>query len=288
MGRNKEVDMAIVLKHSMNALAAVKKIGIPQHQYDWLVSSGVSVKLTSEKFVFVYPANDPLAQVCEVPVTTAQLHALSTNKMHPSDKLKLGKALSAAIWKANAAKASEIAVAPSKADPLFGYDLATGEIMLEGTLGKLPPLDNLSSTLQIAPKKAPEAQKSCLWEPFDLAKLKTAPAVKLRDATKLYQPVSGSSAGSRYYVVAGNNDIRVAARLKGKALSVRIEGPNFVNAKKAIAGVGFQVNEASAYASMHLNVEDDVLAAKTVGALLMGLGVQFDTALPNVQTIRGA
>jgi hypothetical protein len=63
MGRNREVDMAIVLKHSMNALAAIKKIGIPQHQYDWLVSSGVSVKLTSEKFVFVYPTNDPLAQV---------------------------------------------------------------------------------------------------------------------------------------------------------------------------------------------------------------------------------
>ena len=40
------------------------------------------------------------------------------------------------------------------------------------------------------------------------------------------------------------------------------------------------------YASMHLQVEDDDLRRKTLGAVLMGLGLAFDTPLPNYAILK--
>ena len=40
------------------------------------------------------------------------------------------------------------------------------------------------------------------------------------------------------------------------------------------------------YASMHLQVVDPVIAAKALGAILLGLGVPMITPMPNLQLIK--
>jgi hypothetical protein len=127
-----------------------------------------------------------------------------------------------------------------------------------------------------------------LWPLFDLNKLKTAVTAKLRDASKMYQPVRGTSAGSRYFVVGGNPDLRIAARLQDGTLSIRIEGPAWKKHQSSLQGVGFDMHlDAKDYASVHLSVGDNmVLANKTLGAVLLGLGVQLETPLPNLKFIK--
>ena len=129
---------------------------------------------------------------------------------------------------------------------------------------------------------------SSKWGVFDLAKLNTAQVVKLRDAKQMYQPVKGSSTGSRYFLIAADDDVRVAARYHGSTLSIRIEGPNWKKYKATIAQAGFStVDDAKDYASVHLAVESEMLANKSLGAVLMGLGVQFETPLPALKVIAG-
>ena len=110
---------------------------------------------------------------------------------------------------------------------------------------------------------------------FDQKTMFTAPLTKLRDATLLYQPVSGTSGGSRYFMVAANQDLRIGARLHGGTLSVRIEGPGWKKHVNGIKAVGFEkVDKDQDYASLHLNVgADAMLANKTFGAILLGLGI---------------
>ena len=78
------------------------------------------------------------------------------------------------------------------------------------------------------------------WPVFDQKTMFTAPLTKLRDATQLYQPVSGTSGGSRYFMVAANQDLRIGARLHGGTLSVRIEGPGWKKHVTGIKAVGFE------------------------------------------------
>ena len=136
-------------------------------------------------------------------------------------------------------------------------------------------------------KKEP-SPTSGFWPMFDVKQLKTAPLVKLRDAHKMYQPVHGSSSGSRYTLVGGNAEVRIAARYTGGQLSVRIEGPGWQKHASAIGDIGFECYNAKDYASMHLAVgEDTKMANKTLGAILLGLGIPLETPLPNVTVFKG-
>jgi ribosomal protein L7/L12 len=126
------------------------------------------------------------------------------------------------------------------------------------------------------------------WPLYDLSKLKTGPTVKLRDAKAMYQPVKGSSSGSRYFLVAADDDVRVAARYHASSLSIRVEGPGWKKHKATISDSGFStVDESKDYASVHLTVADDMLANKTLGAVLLGLGVPFETPMPMLSVVKG-
>ena len=133
-------------------------------------------------------------------------------------------------------------------------------------------------------KPAPPAVK---WAKFERKKMFTSTPVKLREATQMYQPVYGTSSGSRYFVVAANDDLRVAARIEAGTLSIRIEGPHWVKHAKAIAAFGFtNVNADKGYASMHLNVGDMAAGRKALGAVIAGLGIQMDTVVPDLQLLQ--
>jgi len=125
------------------------------------------------------------------------------------------------------------------------------------------------------------------WPCFDPKALKTATPIKLRDATRMYEPVKGSSPNSRYFLVAANQDLRIAARYKGTSLSVRIEGPGWEKHSTSIQACGFDnVQLAQGYASLHLHVGDPVIAGKALGAILLGLGIPLETPLPELKVIR--
>lgn len=111
------------------------------------------------------------------------------------------------------------------------------------------------------------------------------PAVPLEIATNLYQLVTGTGSGSLYRVVAMGSGLKVAARLKGKTLSLRAEGmiSMHLSALKA-AELTPQVNNK--YASVHLSVETEQLAARTLGAMLCDLGIQWDTPIPQLKYIK--
>ena len=104
----------------------------------------------------------------------------------------------------------------------------------------------------------------------------------------MYQPVSGTSGGSRYFLVAGADGIRVAARYTHKSLSIRVEGKKLTSYSSNLALAGLDLKKNAEYSSIHLEVSDDVLAAKTLGAILLGLGVPFETPFPNINLIKDA
>ena len=125
------------------------------------------------------------------------------------------------------------------------------------------------------------------WPTFALDCLQTAAVQQLAKATKMYQPVQGSSVGSRYFLLAGCDDVRVGVRYNGGALGIRIEGPGFNKYTKRFSEVGFAKIQKG-YASLHLEVGTDAMVAnKTLGAVLLGLGIPFETPLPNLQMIAG-
>jgi hypothetical protein len=116
---------------------------------------------------------------------------------------------------------------------------------------------------------------------YPLSKMKTDPVVPLLKATKVYQPVAGTSSGSRYFAVGISDGLKVAARIKPGTLSVRIEGTQFEGAQATLAAAGIFGPEfggaySEKYASMHVDIKGVVDAQKVVGAVL-GVLHQFIT-----------
>lgn len=109
--------------------------------------------------------------------------------------------------------------------------------------------------------------------------------VPLLQADKLYQPVKGTSDGSRYFMVARNDKFRVAVRVQGTSVSIRLEGlltseqvtkASLLGIKKAKDGMG--------HLSGHYNCENTT-PQRLVGAVLSDLSAAFDTPIPNINYI---
>jgi hypothetical protein len=120
---------------------------------------------------------------------------------------------------------------------------------------------------------------------FPIEKMTGSHIVKLHQATQLYEPVHGSSAGSRYFVVALRPDLKVAARYRKNQLSVRIEGQGLSSYSKYLSDAGFPVQHGQTYTSLHLNVPTTQLAARSLGAVLGGLDMEWQTAAPKISVI---
>jgi hypothetical protein len=115
--------------------------------------------------------------------------------------------------------------------------------------------------------------------------LKLAP-VLLKDAVAVYQPVKGTSHSSRYVVVAMNEKVKVACRIAGDELSIRVEGdltPEVVNAFQSVS-----VTKKDQYLSGHFALEGKVTHARLLGSILLGSGLKFDTVMPSMDILKGA
>jgi hypothetical protein len=111
--------------------------------------------------------------------------------------------------------------------------------------------------------------------------------VVLAEATRMYQPVKSTSAGSVYFVVGitANDDLKIAARYMGSKLSIRMEG-EVQKYKTALIQSGF-TSSVGDYVSMHVHPQDKLIASKTLGAVLASLQVPFRTPLPDVSVLYG-
>lgn len=278
--------MALSIK-SLNGMNALKKLGVPEHLIEWLEGAPVKVALNAKEFVFGLPDTVNGGQQFSVSASLTDMQKLSMGTLAPAKKEELRDQLSSTIAHIMATYGSELKALPQSA--VIEAQEANKAKPKASALSKLPPLKPTLSTetkeeLQ-AIAEAP-AKKKGMWLPFPEDQLTKAPLTKLRDANQMYQPVLGTSAGSRYYLVAANEDIRIAARYLPHKLSIRIEGPGLDKHTKAISAAGIDVHHGKEYASIHLSVGTDVtLANKTLGAVLLGLGVPLDTPFPQLQKI---
>jgi len=112
-----------------------------------------------------------------------------------------------------------------------------------------------------------------------------APSVSLKKANYLYQPVTGTSDHSRYFLIAKAKNVRVAARIKGHKLSLRVESPNLEKYTAQLSGAGLDL--MGTHASIHLGVGNLKMAKRTVGALLLDMGFDWDTKMPDIKQIYG-
>ena len=131
---------------------------------------------------------------------------------------------------------------------------------------------------------ATKVEEPSTWSQFPLPLLGKAVPVPLSEANQMYQPVRGSSSGSRYFLVGANDDLRVACRYISKSLSIRIEGPGYAKHKDRIHACGVTGGKSD-YASIHLNVDDHITAAKALGAVLLGIGITLETPLPDLMLL---
>jgi hypothetical protein len=159
-----------------------------------------------------------------------------------------------------------------------------------GTAAKTAPF--YAPPQQVAPATAP-MPADIKTVPFD--KMKTDPVVQLKAADKLFQPVKGTSPGSRYFVVGIGAGVKVAARFAGKAdgaakISIRIEGEAFpkLTGKIQEAGVfgpNFGGSFGGDYASMHCAVEGKKEAQRLVGAVLGSMAPYIGHACPDIEPL---
>jgi hypothetical protein len=136
-----------------------------------------------------------------------------------------------------------------------------------------------------APKEGPSfVVGGQILDPAKIKKILDESPVKLSAANRLYQPVHGSSKGSRYFVVGVSPDIVVAVRVDGHQVSVRVEGAKLGNYAKALASLG--VHAKGEYASGHFACEN-TNPQRLVGAILFSLGAMWVTPIPNMTLLQG-
>ena len=260
--------MAVKMKmKSSDAEALLNELGVNPHLIDDAKAVGISTWVTGSKIQFVWgtPA---------LPVGTVTLKegVLTLVKNGVLKKNSLGHLT--AIVNSELTKAVDYAKMNSKS--------YLKESILDASEGEV-----VDDPLAHPKKSEPDAAEVIA----DKIKAKVKPPelvmaldpVLLADANQLYQPVTGTSGGSVYYVMALRPDLKVAARAKGGKLSVRFEGdvtkyqPNF-----AQLGLGMASEK---HASMHVEVTTLDMARRTIGAVIFGMGLEWSTDYPKVDHI---
>jgi hypothetical protein len=119
----------------------------------------------------------------------------------------------------------------------------------------------------------------------EVAKVTDEP-VPLHTATKLMQPVTGTSGGSVYNVIALGADAKVAVRIKkDNDVAIRV-WPMTDHGKKACSTAGLD-SKSGGHWSLHLHPGEKALVGKSVGAVLFGMGLDWDGIIGDMQNLVG-
>jgi hypothetical protein len=114
-------------------------------------------------------------------------------------------------------------------------------------------------------------------------------AVPLAKAKEIFQPVGGTDSTSVYFAIAIGPEVNVGCRVTSAGkISIRAEGPgcgkNAVTKQLAAAGLS---SASAGHWSVHLNVPDESLTKKTIGAVLFALSLPFTQIAGDVSPIMG-
>lgn len=263
--------MAVIVKASNYNF--LQKVGVPEASIAELKVAGIKVSLGYKDFALVSAHNVKLSQGA-LPLSSNEImKGLGTAQQHAETLVAVEKAVNAALAK----NPSESDLAPMSLDlgsPVFAKSK--------------PAPSAMPKAVKVDPATVLEAMATDAKAEESVSALKEAAVISLRDATKMYQRVNGSSGGSVYVAVALNKQIKVAARIHGAVLDVRVEGsisPQIKN-KLAAQGLSAKGDEGEIkYMSAHFNC-GKVLPERVMGALLVGIGIQFETPLPDMTMVK--
>lgn len=274
--------MAVKIKHkgnSVNNYEILELFSVDQTIIAQLKALKVTIKVTPSKVLF----ERGILVVASMPINPGAISSMKAGKLGSMSVQVLGGSMQATAQKVINQYQNELPTAMSEPD-------ITIIPMSEEGLSKHP------ANKKKAKAKAKVTQKS-VYESGEKAPAKFAgmvctetemvqePQTELRHATKLYEPVKGTSGGSRYHVIGLGDQFQVAARLKGHALSFRVEGDIAQN-HDMLAEAGLNVSGDS-HASLHLDCKTEQNVIKAVGALFMTLQVEFDTPMPIIKKLVG-
>jgi len=119
----------------------------------------------------------------------------------------------------------------------------------------------------------------------------TADPMELCDAKRLHQPIKGTSLGSRYFVVALGDYVKVAARIKNaQDISIRAECTAGLGTKEQMETIeGFKRAglEASAgsHWSLHLHPTNMTMAERCIGSTLFAFSLPFTGVSGNLKAL---
>jgi len=122
--------------------------------------------------------------------------------------------------------------------------------------------------------------------------LKATP-VPLKEATKLNQPVCGTSGGSIYHVVAIGQNCVVAARIRSNnEIALRAElrcKPNSEDGMKVKSGLQFAGLEKKngGHFSLHLEPEDFAMVKRSIGSTIMAMSIPFWGVSTDLHVLHG-
>lgn len=103
--------------------------------------------------------------------------------------------------------------------------------------------------------------------------------IPLKEAEVVGQQVTGTSPGSVYKTIAVSPGVKVAVRVNGSQLSLRVETTkNCTGADLTkVQASGLQMH--SGYGSLHLDTGNPQIMRRTIGAFLFGMDVKFTDQL---------
>ena len=254
--------MAIEIK-GVDGWKAALNAGVSPDTLDQLKSWGVTASVQPSKFAFMQGKETLSAFMVKSSVVTEL--ATGTAQASPGVKQAFQNTANMAVQALPGVKAAQLA-----------------------QLGQTAPKEveaKASSTLDLLLKTNPQHTIAAMSAAsFAIDQMQTAPPVPLAQAQTMYQPVVGTSSGSRYFVVAMRPDLKIAARLTGGKLSVRAEGEGLSKFSKQLTQAGF--GNGDKYRSLHVSPGKDLwMAGRTLGSILVGLDIEFQTMAPKVGLI---
>ena len=134
-------------------------------------------------------------------------------------------------------------------------------------------------------QKSADVQKAAKF--FNKKTLRSMPRVFLRNADMLGQPVNGTDSASVYYVAALSPSVKVAIRFIGKGLSFRVEGTISDKDRKNLMENGFtpkMKDHKENHWSLQL-IAEPKHRSRALGALLMGLGLEFTQQVNSIYLV---
>lgn len=108
------------------------------------------------------------------------------------------------------------------------------------------------------------------------------PKVKLKDATKLFQPVFSTTPTSTYWVCGLFTTLKFAARYKGNMLSLRCEGPGLAAYADKLKEE-LMLESSGDYMSGHFEVPNEALLRKALAAPYAVIGYENALATPSMK-----